>query len=79
MDRSVVDPWVATALGFVPEGSPCQMELRMILNSRFRNHLGPNPEHPSWSVAQTVRAAVQSLGCGPEFDPALLALSWPAG
>ena len=77
MQRAILDPWVAHALSLVQKRGICEANLRSNLNALFRNHLGPNPEHPGWTVAQVVQGAISDLGCQPMFDPALLDLSWP--
>ena len=79
MKRAERDAWISEALSLVEEGTLCQSKFRSSLSISFKNALGPNPEHPSWTVAQIVRADAEALGCHPRFDPKLLKLDWPSG
>jgi hypothetical protein len=72
-----MDAWVAHALSLVPKGDYSQSRLRNYLNMSLRNALGPDPEHPEWTVKQVVMADVAKVGGQSKYDPALLALDWP--
>lgn len=75
------EQWMAEAVALAPRtGGFLQSQFRALLQAGLANALGTKPSMPGASVADVVRAALDSvsdLGV-PRFDPALLKLDWPA-
>jgi hypothetical protein len=73
------EAWVAKALELVPkEGSLCQGAFYGTLAMWLKNGVSERPEHPTWTVRQTVERAVEDSGCQIAlYDERLLTLDWP--
>lgn len=68
---------VDRALGLVPRGDLAQNSFRACLNDLLMNAFGGRPEHPSWTMAQTIDSCAEIVqlqypGFQPEYDAQLL-------
>ncbi len=77
MNAKAMNAWVDEALALVPRAPGDQNAFRMVLATMLKNALGRQPENPGWSVADVVAVAAVRAKVTPQFDVALLAVSWP--
>jgi hypothetical protein len=77
VNREEMNAWVSEALTLIPKGDLNQNLLRDFVSAKFKNALGPQPEHPEWTPAQIVQAEAARLGGNLSWDDRLRSLSWP--